>query len=276
MKEEAVRVLEDGKVFFDYGPVSMVVFARKDNKMMPKLCVEGFQVVEETLASLSGNLPYLKKYPGETRNIVLKGISEGMRRTVLEIGEPTLTPMATVAGAMSDVVADWIFSHGVDVVVANNGGDIAIRLKEEQSIRMGIVSDLVSGRVDEIMEIKGTDGIGGVCTSGLGGRSLTRGIANSVTVFADRCIKADACATHIANCSYVPSENVLTALAGEEDPTSDIADLTIVKAVGELTEKDISLGLQQIERETIRQYEKGNLKRLAADIKGHKYKFQRI
>lgn len=273
MNCEAIKILEDGKVFFDYGPVSMVLFAKKNNDMMTQLCVDSFQIVEETLAFLSGNLPYLKKYPKDIADIKLNGISERMRRAVVDVGEPTLTPMATVAGAMSDVVADWIFGQGADIVVANNGGDIAIRLKETQSIRMGIVSELASGSVDEVVEIKGTDGIGGVCTSGIGGRSLTRGIANSVTVFSDRCIKADACATHIANCSYVPSGNVLTVRAGEEDPDSDIADLTIVKAVGELTEQEIMLGLGQIEKETLRQYKKKNIIKLAADIKGHKYRF---
>lgn len=280
-KEDApVRILTDGKVFFDYGPVSMVLMAKKDGKMIPDLCVDSFPVVEKILGELSRDLPFLRLYPGTADAASLGGgqplskLGKKMYQAVLAVEEPTLTPMATVAGAVSDTVADWIYERGADLVVANNGGDIAVRMKEDQKIRMGIVSDIGNGKIDEVIEIRGTDGIGGVCTSGLGGRSLTRGIANSVTVFSRRCIQADACATHIANCSYIESERVLTALAGEEDPGSDIADLTIVKAVGNLTEEEIARGLAQVEKETIRQHKKGNLLKLAADIQGRKYRFQ--
>ncbi|MDO4554182.1 MAG: hypothetical protein Q4B70_03440 [Lachnospiraceae bacterium] len=273
MKEDAVRILQDGKVFIDYGPVSMVVSAMKDHKMMSGLCRDSFQVVEAVLEVLAGSLLELKKYPELIDEKCLAGISKTMYETVVRVGEPTLTPMATVAGAVADAVADWIFKQDVDSVLVNNGGDIAIRLKENQRIRMGIVPDLSKGDMDEVVEIKGTDGIGGVCTSGFGGRSMTRGIANSVTVFADRCIKADACATHIANCSYVPSKAVTIIRAGEEDPYCDIPDLTIVKAVGDLTKEEIDKGLSQIESETKRQYQNGNLTKVIADIKGCKYRF---
>lgn len=275
-----VRILSDGKVFFDYGPVSMVLMAKKDGVMMPDLCVDSFPLVENILGELSRDLPILRLYPGiagdKNYGAVqqLSELGKKMYQAVLAVDEPTLTPMATVAGAVSDTVADWIYDRGADLVVANNGGDIAVRMKENQKIRMGIVSDIKNGKIDEVIEIRGTDGIGGVCTSGLGGRSLTRGIANSVTVFSSRCIQADACATHIANCSYIESERVLTVLAGEEDPGSDIADQTIVKAVGSLTEEEIARGLAQIEKETFRQYQKGNLMKLAADIQGRKYRFQ--
>lgn len=270
---DAIRVLEDGRVFFDYGPVSMVLMAKKEGKMLPQLCIDSFSIVEKLLAELAGDLPRLRQYPGLITEDGLSPVGKQMYRTVLSVEEPTLTPMATVAGAVSDTVADWIFSRGAELAVVNNGGDIALRLKEGQSLKMGIVSDLASGRMDDIIEIHASDGIGGVCTSGLGGRSLTRGIANSVTVFAKRCIQADACATHIANCSYIDSEQVLTVPAGQEDPGSDIADLTIVKAVGHLTENEIAKGLSQIEAETQRQFRKGNLLKLAADIRGHKYRF---
>ena len=123
-----------------------------------------------------------------------------MAESVLATGEPTLTPMAAVAGTVADAMADWLFARGADLVAVNNGGDVALRLGEGRSIRMGILPDL-NGRVTEIVEIRAEDGIGGVCTSGLGGRSLTRGIAGGVTVFSRRCALADACATHIANCS---------------------------------------------------------------------------
>lgn len=45
------------------------------------------------------------------------------------------------------------------------------------------MSSLQLGVMDRILTIRAEDGIGGVATSGLGGRSMTRGIAQGVSVF---------------------------------------------------------------------------------------------
>ena len=171
-------------------------------------------------------------------------------------------------------MADWLFARGADLVAVNNGGDVALRLGEGRSIRMGILPDL-NGRVTEIVEIRAEDGIGGVCTSGLGGRSLTRGIAGGVTVFSRRCALADACATHIANCSYIESPRVHTCLAGEIEPESDIASLRIVTAVEPLFPEEKKRGLMQVYEETERQWKNGNLVRVYADIQGERLTFER-
>lgn len=114
-----------------------------------------------------------------------------------------------------------------------------------------------------------------MCTSGLGGRSLTRGIAGGVTVFSRRCALADACATHIANCSYIESPRVHTCLAGEIEPESDIASLRIVTAVEPLLPEEKKRGLMQVYEETERQWKNGNLVRVYADIQGERLTFER-
>lgn len=270
MKEENCRVLEDGRVYVDYGPVSMVIMARNGKGMMTELAYSSFPVISRGLEELAAKLSFLRRYPGEIDEDIGTGLAGGMLAAVRAVGEPTLTPMAAIAGAMSDLVADWLFEQGADAVVVNNGGDIALRLIPEESVRMGILPDIRSSRIDEVVTISGRDGIGGVCTSGLGGRSLTRGIANAVTVFSGRCVQADACATHIANCSYIVSPRVRTARAGDIQPGSDIADLTVVTEVGDLHPEEIRRGLAQIEGEIKQQAVKGNLLRAAADIKGRK------
>jgi ApbE superfamily uncharacterized protein (UPF0280 family) len=126
------------------------------------------------------------------------------------------------------------------------------------------------GGITQVVTIRSEDGIGGVCTSGLGGRSLTRGIARSVTVFSRRCAQADACATHLANCSFIQSPRVHTCRAGELEPESDIADLTIVRSVDTLTEEEVTRGLEQVRRETEVQMARGNLLYMAADIQGER------
>lgn len=267
--DEFLRTLDDGRVFVDYGPASMVITARREGEPLSELACAAFPRIRDSLAEIAGELDTLRRYPAQGDFSHLTGLPRVMAEAALATGEPTLTPMAAVAGTMADMVADWIYARGADVVAVNNGGDIALRLGPGKSLRMGILPDL-GGSVTEIVTIRAEDGIGGVCTSGLGGRSLTRGIASAVTVFSARCALADACATHIANCSYVDSPRVHTCRAGELEPESDIADLTIVRAVDALTEEEITLGLAQVRAETERQRQRGNLLRAAADIQGRR------
>lgn len=273
MENNPVMVLEDGRVFIDYGPVSMVITARNSSSVLTGLAVESFSVIPDALRELAEALPELKQYTGDIRAEKFSGLPRKMVEAACSIGEPTLTPMATVAGAMSDLVADWLTGRGAETVIVNNGGDIAIRIGGGETVKMGILADIGSSRVDEIAVIKEQDKIGGVCTSGLGGRSFTRGIANAVTVFSKNCIQADACATHIANTSYLESPRVQTALAGELEPSSDIAGLGVVTQVGTLTDEEISQGLAQMKAEMQRQLERGNLIRATANIQGRKLSF---
>ena len=265
--EEFLHTLEDGRVFVDYGPASMVITARKGGEALSELARSAFPLIRDSLAEIADSLPTLRQYPKDADFSRLTGLARIMADSVLSTGEPTLTPMAAVAGTMADAVADWLFARGADFVAVNNGGDIALRLGEGQQLRMGILHDL-NGAVTQIVTLRAEDGIGGVCTSGLGGRSLTRGIASSVTVFSRRCAVADACATHLANCSYIPSPRVHTCRADELDPESDIADLTVVCAVDALEEAEKLRALEQVRIETVRQFERGNLFFAAADIQG--------
>lgn len=265
--DEAFRVLDDGRVFVDYGPASMVITAKCGDEWLSQLACEAFPVIEAALAEIAQALPDLRRYPKDADFSHLSGLPRVMAESALATGEGTLTPMATVAGTVADTVADWLFVRGADFVAVNNGGDIALRLGPGRQLRMGILPDL-DGGITQVVTIRAEDGIGGVCTSGLGGRSLTRGIARSVTVFSRRCAQADACATHLANCSFIQSPRVHTCRAGELEPESDIADLTIVRSVDTLTEEEVTRGLEQVRRETEVQMARGNLLYMAADIQG--------
>ena len=265
--DDSVHVLPDGRVFVDYGPASMVITARAGGKDLTELICETFPLIRDSLAEIARDLPTLRQFPRDGDFSALTGLPRIMADAVLATGEETLTPMAAVAGTMADTVADSLYARGAELVAVNNGGDIAVRLREGQSLRMGILPDL-GGQITQIVTLRGGDGIGGVCTSGLGGRSLTRGVASSVSVFASRCAIADACATHIANCSYIDSPRVHTLTAGEIEPESDIASLTIVQSVEPLTAEELDRSIGQVRAECGRQYERGNFLFAAADIQG--------
>ena len=57
-----------------------------------------------------------------------------------------------------------------------------------------------------------------------------------------------------------------TCPAGQLEPESDIADLTIVCGVDTLEPEEVQKGLSQIREETRRQWERGNLLYMAADV----------
>ena len=258
-RQPQVQVLAPGKVYFDYGPSSIVVMADKDGHPLTDLCQQAFEVIDSSLTEITASLSWLRRYPAHIPAGQLTGLPGRMLEAVLAVDEPTLTPMATVAGCVSDAVADWLLAQGAGRAIANNGGDIALRLAPGTSAKIGLMTNLWAGQVDRTVTIKAEDGIGGIATSGLGGRSLTRGIARGVSAFARRCILADALATHLANRSFIPSDQVLTMKAGEVDPNSDISDLSVVVGVGQLDPKLRQQALHQVEGEARRQKKLGNL-----------------
>jgi ApbE superfamily uncharacterized protein (UPF0280 family) len=265
---EFYRILAPGKVHFDYGPVSMVVTAMAREQPLTELCCQTFEVIDSALKEISAALPYLRRYAGEINGAALSGLPLVMFESVKALGEPTLTPMAAVAGTIADCVADWLFAQQADQVTVNNGGDIALRLGPGKSVQVGIVSSLEQGRIDHVVRVTDQDGIGGIATSGLGGRSFTRGIAQGLSAFARNCALADALATHLANVSFIQSPRVFTRRAGDLDPDSDIRDLEVVTAVDPLTEDEINRSLEQIRQEALRQKQLGNLLALRASVQG--------
>lgn len=263
-----MRELSPGQVFFDYGPVSMVVSAIRDGAGDTELCRSAFGVIDGCLKELRPVLEILRRYPGKVNPGELRGLPEVMARAVIATGDAWLTPMAAVAGSISDAVADYLYSQGAEKVTANNGGDIAVRLAPGQSLNLGVVCDLSRGTVDRAVRLTHESTVGGVATSGLGGRSLTTGIASGVTVFAGRCAQADALATLLADRSYIDSPAVHTVLAAELDPDSDIADQRVVVAVDSLTGEERERALGQVLAEAERQYAGGSLMACIATVQG--------
>ena len=74
----------------------------------------------------------------------------------------------------------------------------------------------------------------GITTSGLGGRSFTRGIASAVTVLAENSSLADAASTAIANDCFVEDSSIIQVPAGQIDLNTDIAMVKVTVGVGVL------------------------------------------
>jgi ApbE superfamily uncharacterized protein (UPF0280 family) len=167
--------------------------------------------------------------------------------SVTAIGDDDLTPMAAVAGTIADAVADWLYERGATRVIVDNGGDIAIRLSPGEHATVGVRPQITSPLISHVINLK--SGLSwGVATSGLGGRSFTRGIASAVTVLAANASVADAAATSVANACIVDAPYLVQLPAEEMDPHSDLTGIRVTVASGLLSSEKIGLAVRRAGR----------------------------
>jgi len=239
-----ILVLPDGTVLVDYGPMHMFISAFENKKPLIKLAEEGAHFAMKVLEDLAKFLSVIKK---KSQVLEIEEDFPDVVRRMIEatkkMGEPDLTPLAAVAGTASDVVADFMFSRGGTKIIVDNGGDIAIRLREGEVARVGIKTEIDSKQPTYLISIDSTMGIGGVATSGLGGRSFTKGIASAATVLSQKAAFSDAAATVIGNFTNIEDQEVSRSLAEKIYPDTDIAGEWITVKVGRLCEEKIEKAL---------------------------------
>lgn len=171
-----------------------------------------------------------------------------MVQSVLAIGDEDLTPMASVAGTIGDAVADYLSTRGMTKAVVDNGGDVAVRLQGGESVRVGIRPDIAKEEISHVLRLDSRYPAWGIATSGLSGRSFTRGIASAATVIARSASMADAAATAIANASFVEDENVIQGPAEKRDPSTDIFGLNVTWKVGVLSAEKKAIAIRKAMR----------------------------
>jgi len=226
----------------------MVIAASRDGEPLTALCRDAGQVAVDCLSELGPQLKLLKRSWAQLTQGELSGVAATMWQAVQSTGDRDLTPMAAVAGTFADKVADWLQQQGATKVLVNNGGDVAIRLMADETTQVGVMPEIGGVGFSKLVKLSAGDGIGGVATSGLGGRSFTCGVMESVTVLAKSCAVADAFATSLANASYIDSPVVSRVLARSIDPDTDIPELLITKTVGRLSPQEIDQSMRQVEK----------------------------
>jgi ApbE superfamily uncharacterized protein (UPF0280 family) len=158
-----------------------------------------------------------------------------------------ITPMAAVAGAVADEVlvamlAGFTPDNRPRRIYVNNGGDIAIHLDPGADYRIGIARE--DGADLGAFAIAADNPTRGIATSGRGGRSLSMGIADSVTVLARNAAEADAAATIIGNAVDLPGLAAVTrAPARHVKDDSDLLDHLVVTGCGPLTAAETAAAL---------------------------------
>lgn len=259
MNSRNLTRLSAGSIFFEYGPISMRIEAWNKKRPLIEKCEEACAIAVQTLADISSRLAYLKKSWTFINRNVLCDSAKDMFDAVRNTADLTLTPMAAVAGSIADRTADWLKEQGATKVIVNNGGDIALRLSDGEHVSVGVIHSLTNEKIINKLEIQESDKVGGIATSGLGGRSFTRGIAETVTVIAARCAQADACATQLANASFISSPMVVQVAAKYLDPDTDIPEIPVTIKVDQLKEDEKTISLKNVGFEAENQIKKGNI-----------------
>lgn len=157
-----------------------------------------------------------------------------------------ITPMAAVAGAVAEeILAAMTSTAKLSRAYVNDGGDIALYLDADETFVVGMVERPDRASLFGTTTIKSADPIRGIATSGWRGRSFSLGIADAVTVLADRAAMADAAATIVANAVDLPGHpRVGRARAIDLAPDSDLRERLVTQAVGELMSSEIREALE--------------------------------
>jgi ApbE superfamily uncharacterized protein (UPF0280 family) len=244
MIDRRVAILHEGRaVLVENGPLRLVIQAFSGPVPETELAREAGEYAFDCLARVANAQHLLRKRHGLITSFPEDEIARVMLESVRLIGDEDLTPMAAVAGTIADFVADWLFARNVTRVIVDNGGDIAIRLKPGEVVRVGLRPVIDSQEITHLIHLDSRSLSWGVNTSGMGGRSLTRGIASAVTAFAKNSSVADAAATAIANSCFAEDKNIRQVPAITVDPNTDLGDMLVTVSASGLTEKTVTEAL---------------------------------
>ena len=255
--------LPNGRWHFQHGPIDIVIGAEGDAAAVQAAHEAAWARFATVLTELVAELPQLRQpvHADATDNPLRGDIARRMWSTCAPLiadADGFITPMAAVAGAVAQALVVAYQRPGIRRAWVNNGGDIALHLAPSESVKVGLFADLsrwagaatagtAAGllRTDAAFGVQASDPVRGVATSGWRGRSLSRGIADSVTVLAASAALADAAATVIANAVNVANPAIQRRPAHTVRDDSDLGAILVTVAVPPLAPAAIQQALQR-------------------------------
>lgn len=240
----AAALLQGGRLHLQHGPIDLICHAEGPDPDARDLAfAAAAHRFDGLLQALVDELPDLRR-PLAPDSAAPRGpVARRMHRAALPHCATFVTPMIAVAGSVADeVLAAMRAATPLARAFVNNGGDIALHLAPGTRYAAAIAgldgADL--GRI----AIGAGDRIGGIATSGARGRSLSLGIADSVTVLARSAAAADVAATLIANAVDLPGHPaILRAPADDMQPDSDLGARLVTRHVPKLSPADRATAL---------------------------------
>jgi hypothetical protein len=234
-----IQQLSDNRIFVDYGPTQMVIDVYAGGSRVPEIGIIAAERLILEIDKLAKYLPQLRKM--RVYSNVSNDFPDVLNKMIVAVekcGYDELNTLGAVAGSFSDMVLEYVLELGATRAIINNGGDIALNDLTGKDIKVGIPLYKDSNKGQLILTVTREMNVHGICTSGTGGRSFTKGIATAAVVLAQDSATADACATYIGNMTNVEDENIIRCLADEIDSGTDISGQMITLKVGRISEKN--------------------------------------
>ena len=245
MKPAAVLLPCGTRLHLQHGPIDLIIGADGAKEIRAFAFKAATQRFETVLEELVCELDLLRTPLRKNAPIPEGHIAKRMHWATQPHSDTFITRMAAVAGSVADTILDaMVTAIPLNRAYVNNGGDIAIHLTPGTKFVMSM-SDINGRDLGRIM-ISHDQRIGGVATSGRHGRSLSMGIADSVTVLAACAAQADAAATLIANTVDLPHHpQILRCAANLIDPDSDLGQRPVVTGYKTLSDHNIAKALNR-------------------------------
>ena len=242
-----IRLLEDGtRLHLHDGPIDLIVEAFGETNEVSAAYRAAAERFVHVLDELCGELTFLRQAARVDGPLPSGVIARRMVAAVAPYCERTfITPMAAVAGAVAEeILGTMTAAARLSRAYVNNGGDIALHLAPGEHFVVGMIERPDRASLFGTLTVDSTEPVRGIATSGCHGRSFSLGIADAVTVLADRAAMADAAATIIANAVALPGHpNVVRVPARSLAPDSDLGDRLVTQHVGALSSLEVASAL---------------------------------
>jgi len=248
---EATLLPGGRRLHMHHGPIDLVLEAWGEAGEVRAAYRQGIAAFDGLLEALVAELPLLRA-PLMAETPMPQGlVARQMVAACWPHRARFITPMAAVAGAVADhVLAAMIERRRLDKAYVNDGGDIAFHLAPGERLACGMIADVRFAAIAGTISLTAAMPVRGIATSGAptkgsGGRSVSLGIADAVTVLAGSAAVADAAATMIANAVDLPDHaGIRRVPATSLDPDSDLGARLVTLAVPALQGLEIERALR--------------------------------
>ncbi len=271
MQGPQAAILDAGnRLHLHHGPIDLIIGADADVADARQRAFEAaFDRFQTILDGLVVDIEKHRNRLTPQTEIPADPIAQRMYKAAAPFCTQTfVTPMIAVAGSVADeVLSAMCAATPLRRAYVNNGGDIAVHLAvgADYSVAMAEAEGRDLGRI----RFTHNDGINGIATSGVKGRSHSLGIADSVTVLAATAAQADVAATLIANAVDLPDcTNILRELASDLQPDSDLGDRMVVTAVPLLGKADRDTALAAGQKLAKIMFDAGHIQGAALFLQG--------
>lgn len=257
MSRPVARYLDgdpNGRLHLQHGPIDLVIGVdggaprKGEAERRARAFAAAIARFQTVLDELVSELPLLRSSAEPGGPIPSGSVARRMIAAVQPFAaDHFITPMAAVAGAVADeilaaMLAAFDMGDRPHRAYVNNGGDVAVHLEGDVEFHVRMARE--DGAALGDFALHASSPTRGIATSGRGGRSLSMGIADSVTVLATNAATADAAVTLVANAVDLPGHAAIDrARAIDVVDDSDLGERLVVISCGPLTDAEVDMAL---------------------------------